>query len=46
MYEDILRQKVLDEIKVLIKKAEEIEENKDLYCDFMKTMILNTYSCN
>ena len=46
MYEDILRQQVIVEIKNLIKKAEDIEEDKDLYCDFMKTVILNTYSCN
>ena len=46
MYEDILRQQVIVEIKNLIKKAEDIEEDKDLYCEFMKTVILNTYSCN
>ena len=42
MYEDILRQQVIVEIKNLIKKAEDIEEDKDLYCDFMKTVILRT----
>ena len=28
------------------KKAEEIEQDKDSYCEFMKGMILNTYSAN
>lgn len=46
MYEDILRQQIIVEMKNLIQKAEEIEEDKDAYCDFMKAVILNTYSCN
>ena len=29
-----------------IKKAEEVEKDKDSYCEFMKGMILNTYSAN
>ena len=28
------------------KKAETLEEDKDTYCEFMKGMILNTYSVN
>jgi len=46
MYEDKLKDQLITEIKNLIQKAEEIEEDKDMYCEFMKTMILNTYSCN
>jgi hypothetical protein len=46
MYENLLREKLISEMKNLINKAEEIENNKDLYCEFMKQMILNTYSDN
>ena len=46
MYEDLVRKQIIIELKNLIKKAEEIEKDKDSYCEFMKGMILNTYSAN
>lgn len=46
MYEDLVRKQIIIELKNLIKKAEEIEQDKDSYCEFMKGMILNTYSTN
>ena len=46
MYEDLVRKQIIIELKNLIKKAEEIEQDKDSYCEFMKGMILNTYSAN
>ncbi len=46
MYEDLLRKQIIVELKNLIKKAENIDEDKDSYCEFMKAVILNTYSCN
>ena len=46
MYEDLLRKQIIVELKNLIKKAETIEEDTDTYCEFMKGMILNTYSTN
>lgn len=46
MYEDLLRKQMIIELKDLIERAETIEEDKDTYCEFMKCMILNTYSAN
>ena len=46
MYENLRQKQVLEELKELLEKADEIEENKDAYCALMKTMILNTYSAN
>jgi len=46
MYEDLLRKQIIVELKNLIKKAEDIEDDKDTYCEFMRGMILNTYSAN
>ena len=46
MYDDLVRKQIIVELKNLIKKAEEIEQDKDSYCEFMKGMILNTYSAN
>ncbi len=46
MYEDLLRKQIIVELKNLIERAEHIEEDKDSYCEFMKGMILNTYSAN
>lgn len=46
MYEEILRKQIIIELKNLIERAETIEEDKDMYCEFMKGMILNTYSVN
>lgn len=46
MYEDLIRKQIIIELKNLIKKAEDIEDDKDTYCEFMRGMILNTYSAN
>lgn len=46
MYDDLLRKQIIVELKNLIEKAESIEQDKDVYCEFMKYMILNTYSDN
>lgn len=46
MYEDLLRKQIIVELKNLIKKAEDLDEDKDAYCEFMRGMILNTYSAN
>lgn len=46
MYEDLLRKQIIIELKNLIKKAENLDEDKDAYCEFMRGMILNTYSTN
>ena len=46
MFEDLHQNKVLSELKDLMNKAEEIKEDKDIYCALMKRMILNTYSVN
>lgn len=46
MYEDLLRKQIIVELKNLIKKAEDIEDDNDAYCEFMRGMILNTYSVN
>lgn len=46
MYDDLVRKQIILELKNLIKKAEELDEDKDTYCEFMKGMILSTYSNN
>lgn len=47
MYEDLLlRKQIIEELKNLVEKAEEFEADQDAYCEFMKTMILRTYSTN
>ena len=46
MYEDLLRKQIIIELKNLNKKAEDLDEDRDSYCEFMKGMILNTYSVN
>ncbi|MBQ8459120.1 hypothetical protein IJ541_03340 [bacterium] len=46
MYDELLKQQIIVELKKLINKAEEIENDTDAYCEFMKGMILNTYSVN
>jgi len=46
MYEDLSREQIIVELKNLIEKAEQIENDTDAYCDFMKGLILNTYSEN
>ena len=47
MFEDLKRKQLIDELKNLVEKAEsEIDDDKDIYCQFMKGMILSTYSAN
>lgn len=46
MYEDLKSRQLIKELKSLIEKAESAESDDDIYCEFMKGMILNTYSAN
>lgn len=46
MYEDLLRKNIIIELKKLVKKAEEIDNDIDSYTEFMREMILNTYTEN
>ena len=46
MNDETKKTELLNELKEILEKAEEIEETKDMYCALMKTMILNTYSAN
>ncbi len=46
MYEELKCKQLIADLKELVEKAEESVNNNDVYCDLMKTMILNTYSAN
>jgi hypothetical protein len=46
MYEEMKRRQIIVELKNLIDKVESIEEDADIYCKYMKEIILNTYSAN
>ena len=46
MYEDIEKQKVLQEFQELVQEAKDIEIDVKGYFEFMKEKILNTYSAN
>lgn len=48
MNDDILKQKQLANFKKLVEYTQniDIDIDKDLYCELMKNMILNTYSVN
>ena len=46
MYDELLNNQIIIELRELIEKAVKPEEDKDAYCNLMKTMILNTYSEN
>lgn len=46
MYEELKCKQLIDDLKKLVEKAEASVDNNDIYCDLMKTMILNTYSAN
>lgn len=46
MYDELLNKQIIIELKQLIDKAQELETDKEAYCEFMKAMILNTYSTN
>lgn len=48
MFEELKRRELIEALKSLIEKAEAetSEKDSDIYCEFMKGMILNTYSTN
>ena len=46
MYEDMLRRKIIIELKKLVEKVEDSTNDVDSYGEFMREMILNTYSEN
>ena len=46
MFEDMIRKEIITELKKLVKKVENYEEDSDLYCEVMRNIILNSYSEN
>lgn len=50
MYENLKNEKIIVELKILLDKAEQIEESEDEdldgYCTFMKEVILSTSGLN
>ena len=46
MYEDLIRRKIVVELKKLVEKVEDSKSDIDSYSEFMREMILNTYSEN
>lgn len=46
MYEDFENEKIIIEITNLVDKAEEFKDDIDVYCEFMKGVILNTSGLN
>ncbi len=46
MYEDIVKQRILQEFQNLIEEAKESEINVTEYLDFMRNRILDSYSVN
>ncbi len=46
MYEDLKNSNIIEEFKELVKQAENLENKIDVYSEFMRKMILNTYSEN
>ncbi|MBR1425143.1 hypothetical protein IJ579_06235 [bacterium] len=46
MYEDLIRNNIIIELKKLVEKAEEAKSDIDSYSEFMRQMILNTYGVN
>lgn len=46
MYEKLKDEKIIIEITGLIGKVENIQEDIDSYCEFMKGVILNTSGLN
>ncbi|MBQ7126396.1 hypothetical protein IJO12_04850 [bacterium] len=46
MYDELLRMQIILELKNLVENIEKFEDYKDSYTEFMKEMILNTYSVN
>lgn len=46
MNEDFLNNDILKEIKTLVDKADEVQEDIDNYCAFMKQMFLSNSGIN
>ena len=46
MNDDILKEIQLSNFKKLVEYAQNIDIDRDMYCELMKNMILNTYSVN
>lgn len=46
MYEELKNEKLIVEITSLVNSAEELEDEIDSYCEFMKGVILNTSGLN
>lgn len=46
MYEELLRMQIILELRSLIDNIENEENYRDSYIEFMREMILNTYSTN
>ena len=46
MYEDLIKQQIIVELKKLVKEANEQMSDVDSYSDYMREMILNTYGSN
>ncbi|MBP3820619.1 hypothetical protein J6G99_03125 [bacterium] len=46
MYDDLLKQNIVVQLKKLVKDADNDVSDIDSYTDFMREVILNTYSEN
>lgn len=46
MYEELLRMQIILELRNLIDSLENDGDYKDSYAQYMREMILNTYSAN
>ena len=46
MYEDLLEKRIIVELKNLVDKSANFADDIDSYAEFMKQVILNTYTAN
>lgn len=46
MYEDLVKQKIIIELKKLVQSADNFDDELDSYSDFMRQVILNTTGLN
>ena len=46
MYDDLIKNRLVVELKKLVDNASKDSDDVDSYIDFMREMILNTYSTN
>ena len=46
MYEDLVKQNIIVELKELVDNVESFDNDLDSYCDFMRQVILNTTGIN